>query len=220
MSNLFNKISNFTPTPRQMRNLMSIYHFCAAIAIASGILPITVLVFFGGSIFDPEVYTQSNNLYIYYIALIICLVLSLTFTLITLIFSFWIIIQNYTRKQLQQSKLQPTEQTAIEPSEPIPSPLKGAAAEHEQQIIEEIIRRGKRSDGTLNRAAVAQLLRALTDMKMLKPQSEERDQLMRWVAQITGYKETNVSAFNEAIVSATPKKVEQATQWLIQLFNS
>lgn len=94
------------------------------------------------------------------------------------------------------------------------NPLKGVAKDKEQLIINELCIRGKKQGGGLNRAPVAQLLKALQEEKLMQVTSLEKDSLMKWVCKVTGYKETNVSAFNEAINNATESKVEEARRWI------
>lgn len=99
----------------------------------------------------------------------------------------------------------------------IATPLKGKGLENEEIIIQELCRRGKKQDGSLNRAPVAQLLKALIDLHWLSANTSQKDELMLWVVQETGYRETNVSAFNEAISNATDNKVETIKKWLLTL---
>lgn len=96
------------------------------------------------------------------------------------------------------------------------SPLRGAARDFEPEIVAELRQRASLKHP---RANVAQLLRALIDMNLLDFNLRQRDDLMRWVVQETGFNETSVSAFNEAVNNATGTKVSDAQKWVEDLVN-
>ncbi|MBQ9440251.1 MAG: hypothetical protein IJU35_06665 [Paludibacteraceae bacterium] len=98
----------------------------------------------------------------------------------------------------------------------VASPLKGEAKNFEHEIIAEL---NNRASLRHPRANIAQLLRALIDMNLLDFNIRQKDDLMRWVVQVTGFNETSVSAFNEAVNNATGTKVYDAQKWLENIIN-
>ncbi len=122
--------------------------------------------------------------------------------------------QKNIKRELENNYSQTVEGDTPNSSVMMPSPLRGKACDYEQQIVEEL-----RYRTTLRhpRANVAQLLRALIDRKLLDFNIRQKDDLMRWVIQETGFDETSVSAFNEAVNNATGAKVAEANAWINNL---
>lgn len=191
---------------------MKIFYAVSSVAIVAELILILCMVMVFNSEFPADVDR------FFRVVIRICLIVATITIFFSLFMYLYGVILNFDR--LESSKKEEKQQTqTLENKSIILSPLYGIACQHEDEIVEELQRRGKRDDGTLNRAAVAQLLRALQDKRLLKTHTAERDELMKWVSQVTGYAENNVSAFNEALNNATVKKVEEAKAWLDEVFS-
>ncbi len=188
----------------------------AATGVMTAIITASIWIFMEVAPLEPADYKQLDRFtYIPFSICIISCLVSITIWL-TFVLAYWQEKINKKKKLFIYDEVEPVSENA-ENKVVIPSPLKGKALEKEEIIIHELCRRGKKQDGSLNRAPVAQLLKALIDMHWLVANTSEKDELMLWVVQETGYRETNVSAFNEAISNATDNKVDTAKKWLLAL---
>ena len=88
------------------------------------------------------------------------------------------------------------------------SPLQGAAAGHEEEIVAllKTIAQPLPSKGKLNRARTAQFLRALLEMELVDSNLTGKH-LMAWVEEVTGYQDGNASHFQQALKDATPQDI-------------
>ena len=86
------------------------------------------------------------------------------------------------------------------------SPLLGAAAEHEEEIVTllKTIAQPLPGKQKLNRARTAQFLRAMIEMELIDANLTGKH-LMAWVEDVTGYQDGNAGHFQQALKDATPQ---------------